>query len=302
MQNLWLDLRYGARILLKNSGFPLIAGLTLTLSVLAKFPGTGQQKEQTPVIHTYKTVGGESLTVHLFQPPSDGKKRTAVVLFHGGGFVWGSPEVVYGSAREYVARGLVAFAVQYRLANRDTVTPLEQVEDARDAIRWVRKNAEKFGIDAKRIIAHGDSAGGHLATMAAVSSDSTSRPDALVLWSPGLGVGSSPYFKGLLIDRARESDLSPYEQVRKQMSPMIIISGVEDAVTPDAAARQYCARVSQAGGRCDIHSYEKLGHLLSRKLDRRAQLEGDFDWDPTATGDAKSKIWAFLQSLGYFNR
>lgn len=261
-----------------------------------------QEKEvKAPVIHTYKTVGAESLALHVFSPPGDGKKRPAVVLFHGGGFVWGSPEITYGSARDYVARGAVAFAAQYRLANRGTVTPVEQVEDARDAIRWIRQNAEKFGVDPKRLIAHGVSAGGHLATMAAVSSDSTAWPDALVLWSPGLGVSSSSYFKGLLANRAPESDLSPYEQVRQRMPPMIIISGVEDAVTPDAEARRYCERVSQKGGRCDIHSYERLGHLLSRKLDPKAQSRGDFDWDPTATSDAENKIWAFLRSLGYLD-
>jgi acetyl esterase/lipase len=267
----------------------------------APFQGKGQQREQSPAIHTYKTVGGESLTFHVFSPPGDGKKRPAVVLFHGGGWVWGSPEITYGSARDYVAGGAVAFAAQYRLANRGTVTPVEQVEDARDAIRWVRKNAEKFGIDPKRVVAHGVSAGGHLATMAAVSSDSTAWPDALVLWSPGLGVTSSSYFKGLLGDRARESDMSPYEQARQGMPPMIIISGVEDAVTPDAEARRYCERVSQKGGRCDIRSYERLGHLLSRKLDPKAQLRGDFDWDPKATSDAENKIWSFLRSLGYLD-
>ncbi len=274
----------------------------LAIIVLAAFPCEGQQREQTPIIHTYKTVGSESLTVHVFSPPGRGAHQTAVVLFHGGGFVWGDPGGTYSSARDYAARGAVAFAVQYRLANRDTVTPLEQVEDARDAIRWVRKNAGKFGIDAKRIVAHGVSAGGHLAVMAAVSSDASTWPNALVLWSPGLGARSDPWFNGLLMNRARESDLSPYEHVRKRMPPMIIISGVEDAVTPDADAHQYCTRVSQAKGRCDIHSYKRLGHLLTRKLDRNAQLQGDFDGDPTATSDAENKIWAFLRSLGYLAR
>lgn len=274
----------------------------LTFILLAAFPGKDQPSEQTPVIETFKTVGRESLTVHVFSPPGGGKRRTAVVLFHGGGFVSGSPGWTYDSAREYATRGAVAFAVQYRLANRSTVTPLEQVEDARDAIRWVRKNADKFGIDTKRVVAHGTSAGGHLAAMAASSSDSSAWPDVLVLWSPGLGVGTNAWFRGLLGDRARESDLSPYEQVRKRMPPIIIISGVEDVVTPDAAAHQYCTRVSQEGGRCDIHGYEKLGHLLSRKLDRRAQLEGDFDPDPAAISNADSKIWSFLRSLGYLDR
>ena len=262
-------------------------------------PQEKEIKSTSPAIHTYKTAGSESLSLHVFSPPGEGKKRPAVLLFHGGGFVWGSPEITYGSARDYASRGFVAFAAQYRLANQNNVTPIEQVEDARDAIRWVRKNADKFGIDPKHIIAHGVSAGGHLATMAAASSDATARPDALVLWSPGLGVTSSAYFKGLLKDRAPETEFSPYEQARDHMPPMIIISGVEDVVTPDPEARRYCERVTQKGGRCEIHSYKNLGHLLTRKLDRRAQLEGDLDWDPTATSDAENKIWSFLRSLRY---
>ncbi|HEU4386371.1 MAG TPA: alpha/beta fold hydrolase, partial [Blastocatellia bacterium] len=239
----------------------------------------------------------------VFLPAGSGKKRTAVVLFHGGGFVSGSPEWTDGPARDYATHGAVALSVQYRLANRTSVTPVEQVEDARDAIRWVRNNARKFSIDPKRVIVYGVSAGGCLATMAAVSTDAAARPDALVLWSPGLGaVGSDPWVKSLLLDRVPESVVSPYEQVRKPMPPMIIISGVEDVVTSDRGARKYCARVSESGGRCELHSYEKLGHLLTRKLERRAQLQGDFDYDPVATSDAENKTWSFLRSLGYFPR
>ena len=302
LNTFWQDLRYSAPRLLKRSGLTLVALSTLALIAFAAFQGEGQQREQAPVKHIYKTIGSESLALHVFSPPGAGRKRTAVVLFHGGGFVSGSPEWTYGPARDYAARGAVAFAAQYRLANRSDVTPVEQVEDARDAIRWVRKNAGKFDIDTKRVIAYGVSAGGHLATMTAASSDATARPNALVLWSPGLGVGSDPWVKALLLNRVPESEQSPYEQVRKRMPPMIIISGVEDVVTSDAGARKYCARVKQEGGRCDLHSYEKLGHLLSRKLERRAQLQGDFDWDPAATSDAENKIWAFLRSLGYFAR
>ncbi len=73
-------------------------------------------------------------------------------------------------------------------------------------------------------------------------------------------------------------------------------------MTPEAGARRFCARVKEAGGRCELHIYDGLGHLLTRKVDRQAQLRGDFDFDPKATADADDKIWKFLEELGYLAR
>jgi acetyl esterase/lipase len=258
---------------------------------------------QTPdhVVRTFKRVGADSLVVHVFRPHDAGGARPAVVLFHGGGFVWGGPEVTDGSARDYAGRGLVAFSAQYRLANRATVTPIEQLEDASDAIRWVRAHAEEFGVDPARVVAHGVSAGGYLAAMAAGASDDAVRPNAIVLWSPTVG-SSDPYVRGLFAGRTGWSDLFPMTQVRAPMPPTIIISGVLDSVTFDSDARQYCAIVLKVKGRCDLHSYPNLGHTLTRRLDARSQQRGQFDWDPVATKDAEARVGAFLQSLGYINR
>lgn len=272
------------------------------LFALLALPGAGQQVSWAPVVSTYKTVGGRSLKVHVFSPAGRQADRTAVVLFHGGGWVAGSPQWTYEPAREYAARGAVAVAVQYRLSNRSTVTPLEAVEDARDAIRWVRKNAAMLGIDPNRIVAHGVSAGGHLAAVAAESSDASASPNALVLWSPAVAVVSDPWFRSLVGNPARVRELSPDEHVRERMPPTVIISGAEDALTPESGARRFRARVLEAGGRCDLHSYEQLGHLLTRKLDPLAQQRGDFEEDPQATADAANKVWRFLQSLGYLDR
>ncbi len=198
----------------------------------------------------------------------------------------------------YPARGVVAFAVQYRLADRKSNTPIEQVEDALDAIRCVRAHAGEYGVDKRRVIAHGVSAGGYLSAMAAGSHDDGARPNAMVLWSPGLGDGNDAYFQGLLIGRAKGPDVAPTKHMRDPMPATMIISGVLDSVTFDAEARSYCARLTRGGGRCDIHSYPNLGHLLSRRIDARSQQRGQFDWDEAATADTLERVWAFLRSLG----
>jgi len=260
----------------------------------------GQESLSKPTLYTYKTIQNVSLKAHVYSPPAAKAPRAAVILFHGGGWVVGTPD--WTPARDIAARGVVAISVEYRLSDRKTVTPLDAVEDARDAIRWVRKNSEMLGIDPRRVAAWGISAGGHLAAFAAVSGDADSKPNALILWSPAVSLSNDTYFKGLLGARAQASDLSPDEHVRSDMAPAIVISGSDDPMTPEAGARRYCAKVKEVGGRCELHIYPGLGHLLTRKIDHQAQLRGDFDFDPKATTDADDKIWKFLEELGYLAR
>jgi acetyl esterase/lipase len=277
--------------------------LTSFLALLVVFflsHARGQESPSKPTLYTYKTIQNVSLKAHVYSPPGAKGPRAAVVLFHGGGWVVGTPE--WTPARDIAARGVVAISVEYRLSDRKTVTPLDAVEDARDAIKWVRKNSEMLGIDPRRVAAWGISAGGHLAAFAAVSGDADSKPNALILWSPAVSLSSDPYFKGLLGARAQASDLSPDEHVRSDMAPAIVISGSDDPMTPEAGARRYCARVKEVGGRCELHIYPGLGHLLTRKIDHQAQLRGDFDFDPKATADADTEIWKFLEELGYLTR
>ena len=58
---------------------------------------------------------------------------------------------------------MVAARADYRAKSRDGVTPDKCVEDARSAVRWMRKNSRRLGIDPMNLIASGGSAGGHLA-------------------------------------------------------------------------------------------------------------------------------------------
>src|SRR5207244_268255 len=102
---------------------------------------------------------------------------------------------------EYLAtRGMVAIRADYRIKSKHEVTPVECVEDAHAAMRWVRKNAGMLGIDPNRIVASGGSAGGHLAACTADPDPRrgsthyavSSRPNALLLFNPVLNFDGSP--------------------------------------------------------------------------------------------------------------
>ena len=105
-------------------------------------------------------IHNPTLTVYRPEKPN----RTAVIIIPGGGYgivavgVEGVP-----IAAKFNDIGVTAFILKYRLPA--THKHPAQLDDALRAIRWVRHNADAFGIDADKIGVIGFSAGGHLASM-----------------------------------------------------------------------------------------------------------------------------------------
>jgi acetyl esterase/lipase len=96
--------------------------------------------------------------------PSRGKGPfPAVILIHGGGWLYGSHHDLVPFSLYLARHGYVAVSVTYRLMP-DFRFPA-QLHDVKCAVRWLRANAAKYGADPDRIGAFGHSAGGHLACM-----------------------------------------------------------------------------------------------------------------------------------------
>ncbi len=119
-----------------------------------------------------------SITAYLHDEPSK-SPRGAVLICPGGAYFRRSPREEEPIARYYHAAGLNAFILAYSCAEgAANYAPLIQ---AAAAIRFLRQNAEKFGIDPKKIFILGFSAGGHLAASAGVLWDSSVVRHALGL-------------------------------------------------------------------------------------------------------------------------
>ena len=88
-----------------------------------------------------------------------------VVWLHAGGWRIGNRKRAPDLSRRFAAHGVAMASIDYRLS-REAVFPA-QLHDVRAALRWLRVNAERFGLDACRTGLWGASAGGHLAALAA---------------------------------------------------------------------------------------------------------------------------------------
>ena len=111
----------------------------------------------------YRTANNVPLKLDLYLPPQRKPPVPVpvVILIHGGGWVAGNKEENVLSLLPYLAMGWAAINVEYRLAESSPAPAA--VEDCRCALGWILQNAGEYGLDPKRIVTTGYSAGGHLA-------------------------------------------------------------------------------------------------------------------------------------------
>lgn len=116
---------------------------------------------------TFARYGERELQLDLYRPKGAAQPLRAIVCIHGGGWFQGDRTSMRPLAQALAARGFVTATISYRLSGEKRFPA--QIEDCKAAVRWLRANAAKFGIDAKFIGVTGLSAGGHLAALLATS-------------------------------------------------------------------------------------------------------------------------------------
>lgn len=116
---------------------------------------------------TFAQYGDRTLQMDIFRPKEASKPLPAIVCIHGGG--WGKGNKVHHRkvAQALAAEGYVTASIDYRLSGEAKFPA--HIHDCKAAVRFLRANAKKYGINADRIGAIGHSAGGHLAALLATS-------------------------------------------------------------------------------------------------------------------------------------
>ncbi|WP_454046676.1 alpha/beta hydrolase fold domain-containing protein [Chryseobacterium sp. Marseille-Q8038] len=169
----------------------------------------------------YKTnKKGKSLALDLYIPKNVATEKIPVLIYvHGGGWIEGD-KVVHAdnyletTVEKLLAKQYAVISINYTLLNDSTHFPLP-LEDTKDAIRWVRKNADKYHFDTHNIGLFGASAGAHLSLMAAYT------PDNTYLGSPELSSYSAKV--NYVIDHYGPADLNKLFHTRLGTIPMGMI-------------------------------------------------------------------------------
>lgn len=116
---------------------------------------------------TFAQYGDRTLQMDIYRPKDAWGKLAAIVCIHGGGWRKGSKVHHRKVAQALAAKGFVTASIDYRLS--DEAQFPAHIQDCKAAVRFLRANADGYGIDSENIGAIGHSAGGHLAALLATS-------------------------------------------------------------------------------------------------------------------------------------
>lgn len=285
--------------------FILVLLMGSTVSAKRNYP----PEIQGARVEVYKSVDGVDLRLWIFAPDGHISEESvpAIIFFFGGGWNSGSPEQFIAQANYLQDRGMVAVLADYRVKFRNKVQARYCVEDAKSALRWVRQNADRLGIDPDRIVAAGGSAGGHLAASTATlpmfddpdeDTAISSKPNALVLFNPvvitapvedagaleGFGRRMNPNRLG-----TEPVNLSPFHNMGADLPPTLIFHGTADETVSFLCVELFAKKAREMGRRCELVAYEGAGHGFFN-----FGRDGNKPFTDTVT-----RMDAFLVSLGY---
>ena len=117
----------------------------------------------------YGRVGARSLQLDLFTPTNLTHSVPGLIFIHGGGWKGGKRQDYRVYTTHFAKLGYVVATISYRLVPEAPYPAC--VQDAKNAVRWMRANAAQWHVDPDRIVVIGGSAGGHLSMMVGFSAD-----------------------------------------------------------------------------------------------------------------------------------
>jgi acetyl esterase len=219
----------------------LLTVLLLILSpnlILAKEKPAAEAPAKTPAgkVYTYKKSAGKPREMEIYFPPNHDPSKSKVpglILFHGGGWSSGTLDQFRAACAYFASRGLVCATAEYQMLGKSaSKLPAGEskkrvcVTDGKSAIRWFKQHAGELGIDPKRIITGGGSAGGHisaLATMNPALNDPADPKDintdvVAYLWF-------NPAFSP---DDTKDPEINILRQLKADLPPAIVFFGDQD--------------------------------------------------------------------------
>ena len=213
--------------------------------------------------HFYNTSQTE---FYLYIADKEKATGQAIVLCPGGGYGAVCIEREGFLLAEYFKSiGVTALVLKYRLPNYGhKEVPLE---DAQAALRYLRKNAKKLGVDPTKVGIAGSSAGGHLAAYVSTFTEDAEKPAFAVLFYPVITAENCMTHQGTF-DRLLGKGQAPYlrdyyslnNRVTPTTPPTILLLSNNDRTVPPISSIRYYQALKYNGVKAAMHIYPEGGH------------------------------------------
>ena len=243
--------------------------------------------------------GFRPLTLDLFRPDGAAIPAPLVIWIHGGAWRMGTnkreapPLVPARIGERILGAGYALARVTYRLSG-EACFPA-QLHDVKAAVRWLRHHAGELGLDPVRFATWGESAGGYLASLVALTGDdpalrgdlgvlgASDAVQAAVVWygpSNLLSMAEQNHPDGLQDHNAPDSPesllvggpvqqrphestaASPVTYASAGAPPMLLVHGEEDRIVPHGQSEELHARLTAAGARTELRIVPGADHCF----------------------------------------
>jgi acetyl esterase/lipase len=231
----------------------------------------------------FGTAAGRDLRCDIFTPPGSPRRAPGVLLLHGGGWRSGDRSQLRGYGILLGREGYVCVASEYRLAPAHHWPA--HLHDVKAALRWMRANADRLGIDPERIAVSGNSAGAHLALMLAATPGepefegeggnpavATEVAAVIAIYPPTdltHLVGTDPQsddavrtFLGPAVIAETARRASPIAYARADFPPTLLIHGTADTVVNYRESLRMFEALEAAGAPVELHLYAGQPHAF----------------------------------------
>jgi acetyl esterase/lipase len=230
---------------------------------------------------TYSNIAYcNSQTLDLYVPNQTSSRDMPVVIYlHGGGLMTGrysGVNVIFLNA--LASAGYMVASVNYRLAPQYKFPA--QMEDVKCAVRYLRANAQLYRINGSAIGVFGDSSGGQLASILALTgasslfvtgqylSQSSAVQAAVDMFGPTnlteITSLSDPSIKQVYGNKSNLALASPSYYASASGAPILIIQGVNDTNVPESQSIQFYDQLSGAGAQTRLVLIKNSGHEFAQ--------------------------------------
>lgn len=215
--------------------------------------------------------------IYVYLPGKEKNTGAAVLICPGGGYwIEAMDHEGFDMAGFFQEKGVAGIVLKYRLPYGHHEVPSS---DARQAMRIIRANAEKWGIDQEKVGIAGSSAGGHLASTAGTVFDSgnpdsadpiervSCRPDFMLLLYPVITMDEEFTHMGSrenLIGKGHDKELvrkySNELNVSAETPPTFLILADDDKAVPPKNSIEFYSALKKYNVPAEMHIFQKGGH------------------------------------------
>ena len=204
-------------------------------------------------------------SIRVYLPEDSVRNGMAVLVCPGGGYrMLSISQEGYEWGEHLTRQGIATIVLSYRMPMGHREVPMS---DATEAMRVIRENASKWGIDPQKVGVMGSSAGGHLASTIATHSEEATRPNFQILFYPVISMDpaythmdSHNCFLGENPSKELEDEFSNQLQVNSTTPPAIILLSDDDFLVPPRNSAEYYLALKKANVKANMHVYPSGGH------------------------------------------